>query len=121
MMNSNIDDNLATAFAFLGFFVGFYLCWTVLNTVASCVVAIFVCYAEDPNAMEINRPNDYHKLTAARNGVSQDEFEEQQQMEQQQEYNQQQQQQQQTHVIYLYFFAFCFCVFYVRFCSLFLL
>eukprot|EP00483_Globobulimina_turgida_P008763 UN08781 len=75
MINNNINDNLATAFAVLGFFVGFYLCWTVLHTVASCVVAIFVCYAEDPNAMEINRPDDYYKLTAARSGVEPNDFE----------------------------------------------
>ena len=64
------DPTRAAALAFLGFVVGFYLCWTVLNTVGSCVVALFVCYAEDPNAMEVNHQSDYHKLLAARTGVS---------------------------------------------------
>merc|ERR1712228_354565 len=93
-MNDNIDDGLATAYAFLGFFIGFYLCWTVLNTVASCVVAVFVCYAEDPNAMEMNRSDAYHKLTAARNGVSSSDYDEQQHVAQQQQQTQSQQQQQ---------------------------
>jgi len=64
------DPARAMALAGLGFVVGFYLCWTVLNTVGSCVVALFVCYAEDPNALEMNHPGEYRKLMAARTGVS---------------------------------------------------
>ena len=91
-VNDNLDNDLSTAYAFLGFFVGFYLCWTVLNTVASCVVAIFVSFAEDPQAMEINRTNEYNKLIAARSGISGADYDKQQkEMEQQQQQQQQQQ------------------------------
>lgn len=64
------DPARAAALAMMGFLVGFYLCWTILNVVGSCVVALFVCYAEDPNAMEVNHQSEYHKLLAARTGVS---------------------------------------------------
>lgn len=64
------DPQRAAAFAFMGFFIGFYLCWTVLSTVTSCVVALFVCYAEDPNSMEVNHQSHYLRLLAARSGVS---------------------------------------------------
>jgi len=58
------------AFAALGFVVGFYLCWTVLSTVTSAVMALFVCYAEDPHAMEVNHQSHYLRVLAARSGVS---------------------------------------------------
>merc|ERR1719242_1169187 len=64
------DPQRAAAFAFMAFFIGFYLCWTVLSTVTSCVVALFVCYAEDPNAMEVNHQSHYLRLLAARSGVT---------------------------------------------------
>eukprot|EP01083_Nonionella_stella_P023973 66339_1 len=86
-INSDVNDQYISAFALVGFFIGFYLCWTVLHIVASCVVAIYVCFAEDPNAMEINRTSDYHKLTAARAGMEPNEYEEQ--MNQQQSDHQQ--------------------------------
>ena len=34
------------------------------------MVALFVCYAEDPNAMEVNHQSHYLRLLAARSGVS---------------------------------------------------
>ena len=64
------DPQRAAAFVFMGFFIGFYLCWTVLSTVSSCVVALFVCYAEDPSAMQTNHQSHYLRLLAARSGVS---------------------------------------------------
>ena len=92
--NDDLDDNLSTAYAFLGFFVGFYLCWTVLNTVASCVVAIFVCYAEEPQVMETNRSNEFHKLMAARQGISGADYDKAQREQQANQQPQQQQHQQ---------------------------
>lgn len=46
-------------FALYGFGVGFYLCGTILNVVASAISTIFVCYAEDPNILQINHPNEF--------------------------------------------------------------
>merc|ERR1719334_515445 len=53
-------------YSVFGFMVGFYLCWTILQVVTSCVITIFVCYAEDPHTMSVNHPGEYNKLERVR-------------------------------------------------------
>eukprot|EP01084_Bolivina_argentea_P249815 418346_1 len=48
-----------------GFVVGYILCAVILMVLASSVVALFVCYAEDPAAMYNNRNEEYNRLTEA--------------------------------------------------------
>ena len=62
----------AGAFSFLGFLIGFFMCQTVLSVISSMVVSVFVCYSEDPNAMEQLHKDEYYKLSAAIDGVSRD-------------------------------------------------
>ena len=52
----------------LGAILGYYACCIILIVVASGVVALFVCFAEDPAACATNRPQAFQKLT----GVSED-------------------------------------------------
>eukprot|EP00483_Globobulimina_turgida_P001561 UN01563 len=54
------------ALAIYGFFIGLVLCHCVLMVIASAVIALFVCYAEDPAAMNQNRPEEYNRLTQAK-------------------------------------------------------
>mmetsp|Transcript_70607 Transcript_70607/g.63405 ORF Transcript_70607/g.63405 Transcript_70607/m.63405 type:complete len:504 (-) Transcript_70607:66-1577(-) len=58
-------DNLGygIALAWAGFILGYYACVILLIVVASGVVAIFVCFAEDPAACAQNRPEAFAKLT----------------------------------------------------------
>jgi len=64
--NTSSLKDYATAFGVIGFVVGFFLCMTVLNVVRSAVVTLFVCYAEDPNALNVNHPEIYSKFEQAR-------------------------------------------------------
>eukprot|EP01083_Nonionella_stella_P221722 791869_1 len=52
--------------AIYGFLMGLVLCHCVLTVLASCVIALFVCYAEDPAAMNQNRPEEYNRITQAK-------------------------------------------------------
>jgi len=61
-----IGTDAPETYGVLGFMVGFYLCWTILQVVTSCVITIFVCYAEDPHTMSVNHPGDHNKLERAR-------------------------------------------------------
>lgn len=56
-------------YAIFGFMVGFYLVLTILQTVTSCVMTIFVAYAEDPHALSINHPSEYNKIEKARKNL----------------------------------------------------
>lgn len=61
-----LDSGYMSTYAIFGFFIGFYLCLTVLHVVSSCVVALFVCYAEDPRSLECNHPPQFVKFQNAR-------------------------------------------------------
>merc|ERR1712083_982787 len=65
----HIGSNAPEMYAFFGFLVGFYLCLTILQIVTSCVITLFVCYAEDPHAMSENRPLEYNKIERARKNL----------------------------------------------------
>lgn len=58
-------DNLGLSIyvAILGAILGYYVVVIILLVVASGVVAIFVCFAEDPAACATNRPQAFQKLT----------------------------------------------------------
>eukprot|EP01083_Nonionella_stella_P087182 242427_1 len=61
-----VGTDAPQTYAFFGFLVGFYLCLTILQIVTSCVITIFVCYAEDPHAMQMNHPLEYNRIEKAR-------------------------------------------------------
>ena len=56
-------------YGLFGFLVGFYLVLTILQTVTSCVMTLFVAYAEDPHAMSINHPTEYNRIEKARKNL----------------------------------------------------
>merc|ERR1712013_333220 len=64
------DEDVRTALpvglALFGFVIGFILCRCVLQVIASAVIALFVCYAEDPASMFANRPEEYQRLLDAK-------------------------------------------------------
>jgi len=64
------SDNLelVLGLAYVSGIVGFYTVVCILLVVASGVVALFVCFAEDPAALAKNRPEAYQMLT----GVNED-------------------------------------------------
>merc|ERR1719499_2898751 len=51
----------------MGFFLGYCVCAIILKVVASGVVAIFVCFAEDPAALYNNRPDEFARLSGIGN------------------------------------------------------
>eukprot|EP01084_Bolivina_argentea_P208146 354987_1 len=66
-----IDDNilymlLVIFLIIIGGFLGYFVVVIVLLTVASGVIAIFVCFAEDPAALATNRPEQYAKFTESK-------------------------------------------------------
>ncbi|ETO01890.1 hypothetical protein RFI_35550, partial [Reticulomyxa filosa] len=50
-------------FALLGFLIGYVLCTLVLGVIASAVVALFVCWAEDPQAMQQTHPSEFDEIS----------------------------------------------------------
>merc|ERR1712154_356803 len=65
----HIGTNAPEMYALFGFLVGFYLCLTILQIVTSCVITLFVCYAEDPHTMSVNHPLEYNKMERARQNL----------------------------------------------------
>merc|ERR1712242_236785 len=65
----NDDESVAygipAALASTGFLIGLILTMTTLYVVRSSVVALFVCFAEEPAALSENRPEEYQRLTGA--------------------------------------------------------
>merc|ERR1719242_2416820 len=51
----------------IGGFLGFCVVAIILKAVASGVVAIFVCFSEDPAAGKQNRPESYNRLVDSGN------------------------------------------------------
>jgi len=64
--DEDVSTLLPVALAVGGFFVGLILCRCVLQVIASAVIALFVCYAEDPASMFANRPEEYQRLLDAK-------------------------------------------------------
>jgi len=60
------DVTVQASLAGFGFLIGLIITMTVLYVVHSSVVAIFVCFAEDPAAMAQNRPEEFNRIVAAR-------------------------------------------------------
>lgn len=65
---SDSDDGLLLAayLAATGLLIGMILTMTTLYVVRSSVVALFVCFAEEPAAMQQNRPQEFQQLTGAK-------------------------------------------------------
>jgi len=64
--DEDVRTALPVALAVGGFFIGFILCRCMLQVIASAVIALFVCYAEDPASMFNNRPEEYQRLLDAK-------------------------------------------------------
>jgi len=52
--------------AIYGFLIGLVFCSSVLMVIASAVIALFVCYAEDPATINANHPEEYQNLSNAK-------------------------------------------------------
>lgn len=100
---NNSDSDIATYvpifLAVYGFFVGLLFCMTVLYVVHSSIICLFVCYCEDPAALNNNRPEEYNRIANVKpefqqiytqygnNSVPQRQQQQQSQQPQQQGYN----------------------------------
>lgn len=58
-------SSLAYAFASFGFFIGWVLCLSALEVVHSGVSCFFVCFAEDPAALQRSKPELYREVVEA--------------------------------------------------------
>jgi len=65
------DDSLAVGLAIFGAILGYLVVVIILLVVASGVVTIFVLFAEDPAAMNQNRPEAFQKLTGVSDSMMQ--------------------------------------------------
>merc|ERR1719295_82662 len=69
-MYTNDDDTLYHwLLGIIGFFLGYCVVAVILKVVASGVVALFVCFAEDPAALYQNRPEAYSRLSGLGNAT----------------------------------------------------
>jgi len=64
--DEEVYPTVPIALAVYGFFIGMVFCASVLMVIASAVIALFVCYAEDPATMSQNHPDDYQNLVNAK-------------------------------------------------------
>jgi len=64
--DDEVYPTVPIALAIYGFFIGLVFCASVLMVIASSVIALFVCYAEDPATMSQNHPEDYQNLVNAK-------------------------------------------------------
>jgi len=53
------------AFGFIGILIGLAIALCAMEVVDSCVASCFVCYAEDPEALQRTKPAAYDRLTNA--------------------------------------------------------
>lgn len=60
---SNLDGWLYIGI--LAFVIGLVISMLVLSVVESAVATTFVCWAEDPHALNSNRPSEFHQIQAA--------------------------------------------------------
>jgi len=54
--------------AFAGFILGFAIAMCAMEVVESCVAAMFVCFAEDPEALARTKPQEYNRLNQSFHG-----------------------------------------------------
>ena len=64
--DESVKYGIPGALAGTGFLIGIILTMTTLYVVRSSVVALFVCFAEEPAALHQNRPEEYQRLTGAK-------------------------------------------------------
>jgi len=64
--DESVKYGIPGALAGTGFLIGMILTMTTLYVVRSSVVALFVCFAEEPAALHENRPEEYQRLTGAK-------------------------------------------------------
>eukprot|EP00483_Globobulimina_turgida_P013430 UN13454 len=64
------STDVAIGLAIYGFFIGFILCFTVLYTVHSAIICLFVCYAEEPAVLQSNHIHDFNRITNAKPGFA---------------------------------------------------
>ncbi|ETO13968.1 hypothetical protein RFI_23400 [Reticulomyxa filosa] len=60
---TSIHSDMRVGYLLAGFVIGYFLCATVMMVVRSAVIAVFVCWAEDPASMAHNRPNEFHLIS----------------------------------------------------------
>eukprot|EP01083_Nonionella_stella_P012255 34780_1 len=53
-----------------GFMIGMSLSSSLLNAISSCVVALFVCYAEEPNVLIELHPEQHLRFDGAKKGIA---------------------------------------------------
>merc|ERR1719410_53727 len=64
--DEDVYPTVPICLAVYGFFIGLVFCASVLMVIASAVIALFVCYAEDPATMSQNHPEEYQNLVNAK-------------------------------------------------------
>eukprot|EP00483_Globobulimina_turgida_P005860 UN05870 len=64
--HSDIRIGVPIALATYGFFIGLILTSTVLYVVHSSIICLFVCYSEDPAALNQNRPEEYNRIVGTK-------------------------------------------------------
>lgn len=56
------------AWAFAGFLIGLAVSLCAMEVVESCIATLFVCFAEDPEALARTKPTEYNRLDSAFRG-----------------------------------------------------
>lgn len=64
------ETDWTVVYALLGMWIGTSVSSALLNTVSSCVVALFVCYAEEPKLLLEKHPEQALRFDGAKKGVA---------------------------------------------------
>ena len=62
---ASLDSGLQVTMSVVGIFIGFFMSSVTLNVVSSGVATVFVCFAENPGALQQNFPQQSALLTGA--------------------------------------------------------
>lgn len=60
--DDDISINLPTELSVFGGIIGLLMCLAILRNVRSTIITLWVCFAENPRQLEINRPRIFNKL-----------------------------------------------------------
>jgi len=68
--NFNFETDWTVVYALGGFMIGSSVSSALLNAVSSCVVALFVCYAEEPKLLLEKHPEQHLRFDGAKKGIA---------------------------------------------------
>ena len=64
------QQNILYYIALLGGLYGYYICYSILVIIQSCVTTLFICFIEDTKSFKFNRDKQYNKFVGSREEIA---------------------------------------------------